>query len=424
MNHNRSFLGVAFLVLVPLLSALGQNSADEAKQLFQQAQDLAKAEKFDAAISALKKALPLAPRNDLYLATISHYELKAGRFANGLEHALQALRLNDRRGAYHVLVAAHALGLQDIDRARAECERVLKGGPSVYGPEPCKDATILKDQLVRKTYTLFWNLDPKKGRTVAGALVLALPKDKLPYQSATFEISGAKSHRVVKSDVNDVLYVVPQGNQPFTLTTKVTVWPYSFKKQLAKTTAARSLPPDARASLGSAEAMNVKSPALAKVVAGLKGSSNADTARNILAWMKKHIEYKLEGTSIVKLDFKSMDEILQRGHAECRGYAMLFTALCRAAGVPARPVWGLARVGVGQDKRFGDIASHNWAEFYVLGVGWVPVDPQRPETLGFLPTNCMKFSIDARKSSTSTEDLGKLNLIIMNGAKLKFEESR
>ena len=150
-----------------------------------------------------------------------------------------------------------------------------------------------------------------------------------------------------------------------------------------------------------------------------------DTVRSILAWMKKNVEYKLDKPKTLdELDFKSVDEIVERGHAECRGYAMLFVGLCRAAGVPCRPVWGLARVAPGQDRQFGDIASHNWADLYVSGVGWVPVDPQHPETLGFLPTNDIRIFMDAKKSKSSTETLPVFNLASMNGDKLKFEESR
>ena len=75
-----------------------------------------------------------------------------------------------------------------------------------------------------------------------------------------------------------------------------------------------------------------------------------------------------------------------------------------------------------QDQRYGKIASHSWAEFYVSGVGWVPVDPQRPETLGFLPTSLIRLFMDAQKSKTSMETLPVLNLFAMNGGTLKFDE--
>jgi transglutaminase-like putative cysteine protease len=249
-----------------------------------------------------------------------------------------------------------------------------------------------------------------------------MPKTDLPYQTASYEITGEKSHRFLKGDVNDILLVVPQGTKPFTLIMTINVEPYSFKKDLAKKSASKALPANVLVFLGPSELIHPKSPVLTKIVAGLKADNNVDTARHILAWMKKNVEYKIKPKALAELDFKSVDEIVQRGHAECRGYAMLFTALCRAAGVPARSVWGLARPG--KDKQFGEIASHNWSEFYVPGTGWVPVDPQTPETLGFLPTKCIRFFMDVKKSRTSVELLPMLNLMGMYGESLKVEEAR
>ena len=42
--------------------------------------------------------------------------------------------------------------------------------------------------------------------------------------------------------------------------------------------------------------------------------------------------------------------------------------MCRAAGIPARPV-----VGFWADPDYG--SAHAWAEFYVQDIGWIPVDP-------------------------------------------------
>jgi tetratricopeptide (TPR) repeat protein len=418
MNHQRT-LGLAALLLFGL-TAFALNAAD-ANQLHEQAQKLAGEKKYDEAIEAMKEAVKAAPSNDLFLARLSDYEYKAGKYADGVKHALEAVRLNDKVGPYYVLVALNAYGDQDLARARDYCERVLKAGPAKFGEGACKDAKILLPLLLKRTYTLHWNLDPKNGRPSAGTYAVAVPKDNLAYQSASFEINGARSHRLVRGTVNDILYIVPKGADKIELTTKVTVKPYSYKKTLADAKP-KPLPVEARANLGSCDGINVNSPALKKAVAGLKGKSEVETAHNILAWMKEHIEYKLDKSDIVKLDFKTVDDLLKRGHAECRGYALLFTALCRAAGVPARPIWGLAAVAPGQDQRFGAIASHNWAEIYVAGCGWIPVDPQRPETLGCLPTSCIRIFMDAKKTRNSAEPLPMLNLMFMNGEKLKFDE--
>ena len=251
-----------------------------------------------------------------------------------------------------------------------------------------------------------------------------MPKSDLPYQTSTYEIDGVKNQRLVKGAVNDVLNVVPQGDKPITLVMKVTVLPYSYKKELAKDPAGKKLPSEVLAFVGPSELINPKSPVLVKVVAGLKGANNAETVRNILVWMKKNIAYKLKTKDAIELDFKNVDEILERGHAECRGYAMLFTALCRAAGIPARFVWGMARPAPGADNRFGAIASHNWSEFYVPGTGWVPVDPQAPESIGFLSTRCIRIFMDVKRSRTSTELLPMYNLTNMLSEPIKVEEVR
>src|SRR5262249_19214234 len=53
--------------------------------------------------------------------------------------------------------------------------------------------------------------------------------------------------------------------------------------------------------------------------------------------------------------------------------AAAFVGLCRALGIPARTIIGLM---IPAGMKNGDINGyHSWAEFYLDGVGWVPVDP-------------------------------------------------
>jgi tetratricopeptide (TPR) repeat protein len=423
---SRTFFTFASLICLfaawPTLSQ--ETPGPEVRQLVQMAQELALSKKFDQAVEVMRKAVQKAPGNDLVLALTSDIELKAGKYADGLEHAQQAIKINDKVGPYYVLAAANAHAAQDFAKAREYCNLVLKAGPQVFGNSACYDMRLLDDLLHKKTYTLFWILDPQKGRMVGGVLSVAMPKNNLPYQTVTYEITGARSHRLIKGDVNDIVQIVPQGNQMIALTTKITVQPYSFKEALARAEA-KPLPPEARVYLGPSYSIDPKSPALLQVVADLKGKNNVETARNIIFWMKRNIEYKRDKKGIGELDFKIVDEIVKRGHAECRGYALLFTGLCRTAGIPSRPVWGMAYIPVAQlGNAAPEIASHNWSEIYVPGCGWIPVDPQKPESIGCLPTSSMRFFMDAQKSKTSPEALPLINLVLMNGEKLKFEESR
>lgn len=52
---------------------------------------------------------------------------------------------------------------------------------------------------------------------------------------------------------------------------------------------------------------------------------------------------------------------------DCGMQALLFIALCRISGIPARWQSGLYAAP-------GDVGSHDWAEFYSERLGWLPVD--------------------------------------------------
>ncbi len=65
--------------------------------------------------------------------------------------------------------------------------------------------------------------------------------------------------------------------------------------------------------------------------------------------------------------------LLKKPGGKCTDIHSVFVALCRAAGVPAREIFGL-RLG---RKPVVDVSKwqHCWAEFFLPGYGWVPVDP-------------------------------------------------
>ena len=60
-------------------------------------------------------------------------------------------------------------------------------------------------------------------------------------------------------------------------------------------------------------------------------------------------------------------ECIKTKKGACGQQAALFVAICRAGGIPARPVAG--------SWCKGDNQWHCWAEFLLPGVGWIPADP-------------------------------------------------
>jgi transglutaminase-like putative cysteine protease len=66
-------------------------------------------------------------------------------------------------------------------------------------------------------------------------------------------------------------------------------------------------------------------------------------------------------------------ELLKKPGGKCTDISSVYIALARAAGVPAREIFSV-RLG---KKSQEDITTwqHCWAEFFLPGYGWVPVDP-------------------------------------------------
>ncbi len=66
-------------------------------------------------------------------------------------------------------------------------------------------------------------------------------------------------------------------------------------------------------------------------------------------------------------------KLLEDPGGKCADISSVYIALARAAGVPCREVFGIR---MGRDE-YQDISTwqHCWAEFYLPGKGWIPVDP-------------------------------------------------
>lgn len=91
-----------------------------------------------------------------------------------------------------------------------------------------------------------------------------------------------------------------------------------------------------------------------------------DKARAFYDWIGDNIAYSGHCTEDRGALFA-----LHTGEGDCSEYAELYIALCRAAGVPARFIHGITPQAPGE----GTTSLHGWAEVYLPGTGWVPVDP-------------------------------------------------
>jgi|GEM_PF-262658 hypothetical protein len=111
----------------------------------------------------------------------------------------------------------------------------------------------------------------------------------------------------------------------------------------------------------------IKSPVIqAAVQEALQGETRFYwKVRKIHDYVISHVDYYRDGR------WDPAPIVLQNGTGSCSEYTVLFVAMCRAAGIPARyEAGGHIRGGL----PYTDTVYHRWAQVYFPGIGWVPVD--------------------------------------------------
>ncbi len=122
---------------------------------------------------------------------------------------------------------------------------------------------------------------------------------------------------------------------------------------------------------------------LAREAAG-KAKGVRSKVINILDFVRNYIhdDYGAEPLSLL--------DILKQKRGDCTEHAMLFTALCRANGIPCREATGYLYMGDAK-RAFG---GHAWNEV-VIDSQWIPVDP----TWGQFPLDAAHIQLSSGKST-------------------------
>lgn len=105
-----------------------------------------------------------------------------------------------------------------------------------------------------------------------------------------------------------------------------------------------------------------------KITKGKK--TNLAKARAIYDWIVNNM---YRDPNVKGCGLGDVERLIVSMGGKCADIHSVFVALARSAGVPAREIFGI-RIPKGRE---GDMtkAQHCWAEFYMPGYGWVPVDP-------------------------------------------------
>lgn len=199
----------------------------------------------------------------------------------------------------------------------------------------------------------FWPWDIAADESLA--LLFPLPTSDGRQQVLDLHYEGPGTAACDSRGNQLVSATLPRGSRP-TFTARLTLRPHQFGVDRLE------LPEPIAADLDE-EVLVPLTPDIRDLARTLaQGETTAEgRARTFFRYVRDHVTYQYPPEA------RGAQCALVRRQGDCGEYAVLFTALCRAAGIPARPVYGWI------------IAPwlstpHAWAEVWLGAHGWCPVD--------------------------------------------------
>ena len=97
-------------------------------------------------------------------------------------------------------------------------------------------------------------------------------------------------------------------------------------------------------------------------------------AEKLYSFVKNKLEYDYEKLAQKSRKTNKASELLNLDKGVCQDYSILYAALCRAAGIPAKYVAGapIRSIAYEESREISD--GHAWNEINLPGLGWVPID--------------------------------------------------
>ena len=117
--------------------------------------------------------------------------------------------------------------------------------------------------------------------------------------------------------------------------------------------------------------------------------TNLGKAKAIYDWIVNNM---YRDPNIKGCGLGDVERLLVSLGGKCADISSVFVALSKSVGVPAREIFGIRML----KEEKGDMtkSQHCWAEFYLPGYGWVPVDPS--DVRKFMLEKKVKYPMDAK----------------------------
>lgn len=362
------------LLLLPIVAVVARaETANEAYRRFMgQCEEAKQKGNFGAMAVAIRSALKFGAADEYAWRSLAWAMNLSGDWEDSLGVAQENVARNGVCGWSLEQLAESQMGAGDWLAARATLARIAALPPGLIGSaQGAIDGTRrrLLDLTGQRRYHLHWKVDVGQGGPAEKPVRLLMPRWGDPRQSMDFTVTNAVSWSRASVGPRDFIDVVQKPHEPFEIDATVTIRGFALgHAALARLTSA-VVPEALKSCLGPfhhGEIFDPASPLTSRIAGFSRSTTPARTVQNLLNWMRDNMHY-------ADTQNRTPDTILAGGQGVCHHYCSSFTALCRAAGVPARVSHGVVLSGEGEFK--DNQGSHGWSSVYLDPVGWVPVDP-------------------------------------------------
>jgi hypothetical protein len=328
---------------------------------------------FHAMAAAIRDALKFGPGTEYAWRSLSWALARDGEWQDALGVARENVDRNGESG----------WSLQQLAEAEMAAGEFAAAGETLAGIDELAEDAIgtaagaiaesrkrLLDLIGQRHYRLHWEVDIDQGGPENPPARLLMPRFEDPHQTLVFKLSNVVSFERVSEGPRDFIDVVQKPGEPFQIDADVTIRGFALGHAALDATTSTKVPAELAGCLTpfhhGGGIFDPTSPLCSRVAGMCRSTTPARTVQNILDWMHANMVY-------ADTDNRTVDDILAGGKGVCHHWCSSFTALCRAAGIPARVAHGVVLDGDGVFT--GNQGSHGWASVYLDGLGWVPVDP-------------------------------------------------
>lgn len=215
-------------------------------------------------------------------------------------------------------------------------------------------------------------------------LCIAVPETIKPYQELLSEVKLNPKPLKYFRDKYGTLYAVyknlivpPETNMTFSMIFKVKLKALEFSLKRVEKSALQNISAKIKEFLKPSLEIESNADEIVEVAKELTSGVNDVVlmAYKVVNFTANHLCY-----AVVPENRTALWAFRNRA-GDCTQFSRLCVALARAAGIPAKPVAGILIVKTPFIENTG---LHAWAELYIPGFGWLPVEPQSPEIFGFM----------------------------------------